>query len=100
MAGKILVRDLAQNMGKTINEMLFILKNFGINKTNGEDELSLVEAQALLTGEVKVTQKSVIIREDKKEKSLGKRKELKKAPVISRAAATETPILNIPIKKG
>jgi translation initiation factor IF-2 len=100
MAGKILIRDLAQSMGKTINEILFILKNFGINKISGEDELSLDEAQSLLSGDVKVTQKSVIIREDKKEKFLGKRKELKKAPVISRAASTEAPILNIPVKKG
>ena len=56
MAGKIRVRDLAQNMGKTINEMLFILKNFGITKSGGEDELSQEEAQALLKGEAKVTQ--------------------------------------------
>ena len=100
MAGKIRVRDLAQNMGKTINEMLFILKNFGITKSGGEDELSQEEAQALLKGEAKVTQKSVIVREDKKEKIGGKRKDLMKAPPAARATPNEVPILNIPSKKG
>ncbi len=85
MAGKILVKALAERMGITVNEILFYLRNFGINKTTGEDELSIEEAQALMSGDLKATQKSLIVREDKKEKIHGKKRDIKVSP-LSRAS--------------
>ncbi len=98
MAGKILVKALAAGMSITVNEMLFYLKNFGINKVGGDDELTVEEAQAILSGDLKATQKSLIVREDKKEKSHAKRRDIKVAPV-ARVSAAEAPIINIPTKK-
>jgi translation initiation factor IF-2 len=98
MAGKILVKALADRMGITVNEILFYLRNFGINKSSGDEALTLEEAQALLSGDLKATQKSLIIREDKKEKAHAKKRDIKVAP-LTRVPAAEAAIINIPVKK-
>ncbi|MEJ5167352.1 MAG: translation initiation factor IF-2 N-terminal domain-containing protein, partial [Thermoanaerobaculia bacterium] len=61
MVDEIKVKDLAQAMGKTIPEIIFILNSLGIQKSSGEDTLTLEEAKMLISGQAPTVQKPVII---------------------------------------
>ncbi len=99
MQGAIKVKDLAQAMGKTISEIIFILNSLGIQKSSGEDELTKEEAQMLLTGQVPTVQKPVIIREDKEKKEKAKKKDLKPPVISGKIVQKESKIIVIPKKK-
>ncbi len=99
MQGSIKVKDLAQAMGKTISEIIFILNSLGILKSSGEDELTKEEAQMLLSGQVPTVQKPVIIREDKEKKEKVKKKDLKPPVISGKIIPKESKIIVIPKKK-
>ncbi len=99
MVDSVKVKDLAQAMGKTISEILFILNSLGIQKKSEEDELTLEEAKMLLSGQVPIVQKPVIIREDTEKKEKQKKKTLKPPVPAVKIVAKESKIVEIPKKK-
>jgi len=72
MVDRIKVKDLAQAMGKTIPEIIFILNSLGIQKSSEDDELTQEEAKMLISGQVPTVQKPIIIREDSDKKEIKK----------------------------
>lgn len=99
MPNIIKVKDLALAMGKTIPEILFILNSLGIQKASGEDELNENEAKMLISGQVPIVSKPVIIREDSEKKEKQKRKALKPPVISSKIVSKESKIIVIPKKK-
>lgn len=99
MVDEIKVKDLAKAMGKTIPEIIFILNSLGIQKSSGEDSLTLEEAKMLMSGQAPAVQKPVIIREDKEKKEKVKKKDLKPPLPTAKIVSKESKIIVIPKKK-
>lgn len=99
MVDEIKVKDLAQAMGKTIPEIIFILNSLGIQKSSGEDTLTIDEAKMLISGQAPAVQKPVIIREDKEKKEKVKKKDLKPPIPTAKIVSKESKIIVIPKKK-
>jgi translation initiation factor IF-2 len=99
MVDRIKVKDLAQAMGKTIPEIIFILNSLGIQKSSEDDELTQEEAKMLISGQVPTVQKPIIIREDSDKKEKQKKKTLKPPVPTAKIVAKESKIIEIPKKK-
>lgn len=99
MVDEIKVKDLAQAMGKTIPEILFILNSLGIQKSSGEDSLTLEETKMLISGQAPSVHKPVIMREDKEKKEKVKKKDLKPPLPTAKIVSKESKIIVIPKKK-